>query len=263
MSSLLVFSAIGQEPKPTISVKGEAEMSLVADEIIIDASIESRAKTAVDACKDNRQKSQLLLEFLKSKSIDEKLIRSDLLSIDTIDPEPDLPKGKGYSKPQSKEDPFNEPSSEENPFLERRRPIGYLAFRNFAIIVKDLSKFEEIYQGIVEKGINRVDSVVYRSSQEKDHQEKLRQTAVRVAKERAGAMAQELGATLSGIKSISNSSNRLGNSGSRGMSGPRGGGMGYGGDPFASYEVGTSDGQITLQSSVDVVFYLGNADLKQ
>ena len=43
MNALLNVIAIGQEPKPTISVKGEAEVSLMVDEIVIHASIESRA----------------------------------------------------------------------------------------------------------------------------------------------------------------------------------------------------------------------------
>ncbi len=263
MNALLNVNAVGQEPKPTISVKGEAEMSLLADEIVIHASIESRAKTAADACKDNREKSRLLLDFLKSWSIDEKQIRTDLLSIDPIDPAPVSTKGMGGSKSQAKDDLFGDASGEGNTLAPRPRTIGYTAFRNFAIVVKDLTKFEEIYQGIVENGINRVDNVEYRSSHENEHREKLRQQAVRVAKTRAQATAHELGATLSAIKSISNVSGRLINPGSRGVLSGRGGmGGGYG-DLFDSNEESTRDGQITLQSSVDVVFYLGNTDLKE
>ena len=263
LNPLLSVIAIGQEPKPTISVKGEAEVSLIADEIVIHASIESRAKTAADACKDNREKCRLLLEFLKSQRIDEKQIRTDLLSIDPIDPDPGSRKGKGTSKTQSKDDLFGDPATEGISLAPRPRIIGYTAFRNFAIVVKDLTKFEEIYQGIVENGINRVDNVEYRSSHENVNREKLRQQAVRVAKERAQAMARELGATLSAIKSIGNVSGRVSNRESRGvLSGMGGMGGGYG-DPFSSREAPMIDGQITLQSSVDVVFYLGNTELKE
>jgi uncharacterized protein YggE len=251
ISTLLNTIGLSQEVKPTISVTGESEIRLLADEIVIHASIESRAKTPAEACKDNREKSRLLLEFLKSQSIDEKMINADLLSINPILPDP--PSSKGSSN-QANDDPFGGPT-EENPFAPRRRAIGYTAFREFAIVVKDIKKFEDIYQGIVEKGINRVDSVRFRLQ------------AVRVAKERGQAMANELGAELSAIKSIGNSRITSGDGvGGRGMGmgGMGMGGMGYGGgDPFDSSPTSTLDGQITLQSSVDIVFYLGNTEFKK
>ena len=185
------------------------------------------------------------------------------VSIDPIDPDPGSRKGKGNSKTQAKDDLFGGPAGEDNTLAPRPRIIGYTAFRYFAIVVKDLTKFEEIYQGIVDNGINRVDSVEYRSSQEKFSREDLRDQAVRVAKERAEGMAHRLGATLSAIKSIGNASGSFSNRESRGVLSGRGGMMGGYVDPFSSREAPMIDGQITLQSSVDVVFYLGNAELKE
>ncbi len=266
MSALLNAFALGQDSKPTISVTGEAEMSLVADEIVIRASIESRAKTPAEACKDNREKSRLLLEFLRSKNIDEKMINADLLSINPILSAPPSSSAKGSKGQQNNEntfgdDPFGDSAEDQNPFAIRGRTIGYTAFREFAIIVKDLKKFEDIYQGIVEKGINRIDSVRYRSSQEKTQLDKLRVQAVQVAKERAQAMANELGAELSAIESIGNSkSTSRGSDSGIGMGASR-----YGGrdDLFESTPSSTTDGQITLRNSVDVVFYLGNSEFKK
>jgi len=105
------------------------------------------------------------------------------------------------------------------------------------------------------------DSVRYRSSQEKAQLDKLRLQAVQVAKERAQAMANELGAELSAIKSIGNSRSISGGSDSgMGMGASRFGGRD---DPFESSPSSTSDGQITLRNSVDVVFYLGNSEFKK
>jgi uncharacterized protein len=254
---LLTTFAYGQEAEPTVSVTGDAEMRILADEIVILASIESRAKTAADACADNRQKSRLLVDFLKSQNIDEQMIDVDLLSISEILPDPPSSKGKGY---QQDDNPFGAEPAEENPFGVRRRAIGYTAFRRFAISVKDLKKFEDIYQGIVEKGINRVDSVRYRSSKEKEQLDKLHVSAVQVAKQRARAMANELGAKVQAIKSIGNSHALPGGSDSRmGM----GRSMGGYSDPFGSDDSSTTAAQIILRSSVDVVFYLSNAKFKE
>ena len=74
-------------------------------------------------------------------------------------------------------------------------------------------------------------------------------------------MANELGANLSGIKSIGDSRVGSGSSSGMGM-----GASGYGrmsGDPFDSSPTSTTDGQITLQSTVDVVFYLGSTEFKK
>lgn len=247
--------SIGQEPKPIISVTGEADMNLAADRAIIQASIESRAKTAADACKDNREKSNELIEFLKLQSVEETLISSDLLSIAPIFPAT----GKGSQKiplqgqNQSADDIFA-----DSTLAPVRTAIGYRATRTFNIVVKDLKNFEAIYQGIVEKGVNHVEGVTYRSSQEKAHREKLRLQAVRVAKEKAEAIAHELGATLSAIKSVSNSTSGSAHRRTNGY----GGGMGSS-DPFGSSDSSGASQQIVLHASVDVVFYLGDADFKE
>lgn len=259
---LLAPVAFAQNATPTISVTGEADMRVLADEIVIRASIESRAKTPAEACKDNREKTRQLIEFLKSNKIDEKLIDANLLSIDPILPESTSSSEKGGKSFQSDQDPFGDPTEVENPFGPRRRAIGYTAYRQFAIVVKDLKKFEDLYQGIVEKGINRVDSVTFRSSDEKANLEKLRLQAVRVAKQRAEAMANELGAELASIKSIEHSKvNSLPGESGMGMGSSRYGGMRS--DPFGSDSPSSTDGQITLYSSVDVVFYLDSSKFKK
>lgn len=226
---------------------------MLADEIVIQASIETRAKTAADACKDNREKSRSLLEFLKSHKIEELLVDVELLSIREIQPQSSSSKGRSL---QANADPFGSDNNDDPFVTDRQRPVGYTAYRRFTIVVKDLKKFEEIYQGIVEKGVNRVDGVYYRSSEEKAHIEKIRQAAVRVAKERAEAMASELGANLSAIKSISGSRINSGSHSDRGMAG------GYGENPFGTSPSTSNGSHITLESTVDVVFILGDTKLK-
>ncbi len=248
--------AVGQELNPTISVIGEASVSIAADEIAIYASIESLAKTASQACKDNQEKSRKLVDFLKKMEINEQHIDADLLSISSIAPQDSFSSKKGSYQANSSQDPFENSTEFEDAGLDSHRSIiGYRAFRSFAILVKDFDKFEEIYQGIVEQGINRVDRVEHRSSRESQHREELRILAIRNAKNKASAMANELGAELHSIKSISNESNHSRRRDSRG---------GYGiDDPFASDEGSNNAGKIRLDSSVSVVFSLRDTELKK
>jgi uncharacterized protein YggE len=246
---------VGQELNPTISVIGEASVSIAADEIAIYASIESVAKTASQACKDNQEKSQKLVEFLKKMEINEQHIDADLLSINSIAPRESSSHEKGSYQANSNQDPFGDSIEFEDVGLDsQRRIIGYRAFRSFVIVIKNFAKFEEIYQGIVEQGINRVDRVEHRSSKESQHREELRILAVRNAKNKASAIANEVGAKLDSIKSISNESNRSGRRDSRG---------GYGmDDPFESEDRSHKAGKIRLESSVSVVFSLRDTQLK-
>jgi uncharacterized protein len=250
--------AVGEEPSPTISVIGEAAVSIAADEIVIHASIESLAKDASQACKDNQEKSRRLIEFLKAMKINDQHIDADLLSITSIAPQESSSGKKGGKQSTSNNDPFGRDAELEEAGLgPTRRIIGYRAFRSFAIVIKDFGKFEEIYKGIVEQGVNRVDRIEYRSSNESKHREELRILAVRNAKNKAAAIANELGAKLDSIKSISNESNRVGSRDSRG-----GYGMGMG-DPFGSDITSDSAGKIRMETSIIAVFSLRDTDLKK
>ena len=250
-----------QDSTPTISVVGEASIKLPADEIVIFASIESRAKTAAEACQDNRDKSKKLIEFLRAKSIEERHVVANLVSIDEIVPEESSKGGKGYQS-ETNENPFGNSANaiEIDASLGRRpRAIGFVARRSFAIVVKDLAAFEDIYQGIVDLGVNQVDNVEYRSTKASGAPEKLRLEAVRDATKKAKQMAEELGATLASIKTISNDTLRTASSRSRGPPGY----PGWGGDPFGDGEPSSFDQQIRLECSVNIVFCLGNTDLKK
>lgn len=98
--------AVGEEPSPTISVIGEAAVSIAADEIVIHASIESLAKGASQACKDNQEKSRRLIEFLKAMKINDQQIDADLLSITSIAPQESSSGKKGGKQSASNDDPF-------------------------------------------------------------------------------------------------------------------------------------------------------------
>ena len=77
--------------------------------------------------------------------------------------------------------------------------------------------------------------------------------AVRAAKEKAQAMAGELGATLSAIKSISESRDTFARTAMQNsISNP------FGGEPA---EETFAIGQIQINAAVDVVFYLGSPEM--
>lgn len=244
-----ISPAHADEPKPTISVSGSAEIRVVPDQVVITAAVESRAKEVATACKDNETRIRAIVQFLKSSGIEDKHIHTEYIAIDPIMRLRSYPRKAVQAQanlPNS--NPFEETEEEQ---LEQ--PVGYLARRQFAITVVDLGKFEAIYQGLIERGINRVSGIEFRTSKLREHRDEARLKAVRAAKEKAQAMAGELGATLFAIKSIDESRDTLARTAMQNsISNP------FGGEPA---EGTFAIGQIEINAAVDVVFYLGSPEL--
>jgi uncharacterized protein YggE len=251
-----------EEPEPTITVSGSAEVRVVPDQAVITAAVETRAKEVATACKENEASIRNIIKFLKSSGVEDKHISTRYISIEPIMRRRPY-SGKAALQAQANDDPFAAaPNDSENPFgsdsaEQLEVPVGYLARRQFAITITDLDKFEEIYCGLVAHGVNRVDGTEFRTSKLREHRDEARLKAVRAAKEKAEAMAGELGAELASVKSIQemagvyNSSLAMQNSVS---------------NPFGGYEGGSEEqavGQITITAAVNVVFYLEDTELDE
>lgn len=241
--------ATAEEPKPTISVSGSAEIRVVPDEVVITAAVESRAKEVATACKDNETSIRSIVEFLKSSGVEDKHITTEYISIEPIMRRP-VYLGKGQAV-QANANPFGGGDEAEEEAVVQ--PIGYLARRQFAITIVDLAKFEDLYCGLVGRGINRVSGIEFRSTNLREHRDLARLKAVRAAKEKAQAMAAELGATLAAIKSIGERGEAFGRSAMQNVSS----------NPFADASPSEefAIGQIQITAAVDVVFYLGSTEL--
>ena len=237
----------------TISVSGNAEIRVVPDEVVLTAAVESRAKTVADALRDNDAKVRSVLELLKSAGIEEKHVHTQYVII-----EPIMRQGEpNYGGRQSEIAPgnVNDAFGEQSP-LRLELPVGYMASRQFAITLVDLTKFEPVYKGIVERGINRVPGIEFRTSELRKHRDEARLQAVRAAREKADAMAKELGAKLAAIKSIQEVKDNgympmmMQNTFSNQFAGRSN-------ESTESFAVG----QITIRAAVDVVFDLGDAEM--
>ena len=243
------------EAQPTISVSGSAEIRVVPDQVILTAAVESRARSVAEACADNDAKIGGIIQLLKTAGIEERHVHTEYISIEPIMPPRDRrpSKSAGQTANNAAADPFSE--SPEAALDER--PIGYLASRQFAITLVDLKKFESIYKGLIEQGINRVRGIEFRTSELRKHRDEARLKAVRAAKDKAVAMSKELGATLAAVKTISESGQApVAYAMQNSISNPFGGERSESSDTFAV-------GQITVRAAVDVVFILGKAEMDE
>lgn len=251
---ILAGATSGICDEPTITVTGNAEILINPDQVVITASVESRAPTVSAATKDNDTKVHAIVDFLKKSGVDDKHLRTEYISI-----EPIMRTARGYSKSYSQQANAQAANNDDlfgGTAEESERPVGYLASRQFAITVADLKTFESIYKGLIEQGINRVRGIEYRTSELRKHRDKARLDAVRAAREKAEAMAGELGVKVAAVKTIRETTNDYYDRMSQNRS------SNFIGESPSS-ETAFAAGNISIFASVEVVFILGNTELKR
>ena len=253
---LLVLSSIvsaDDPPMPTISVSGTAEIRVVPDEAVFTFSIESREKELDAAVNDNDQKIKAVSEFLRKSSVEPKHIRTDMISIRPILEQANRPGWKGQQLSIQSNAATNFPDGSTDKLKIKIKPIGYTARRQLSVTITDLKTFEAIYRGLLRQGVNDVGGIQFRTTELRKHRDAARLKAINAAKEKATALANELGATLAAVQTITESnrspfSNYAQNSI---MSADSSGG----GSSIAA-------GEMEIKATVQVVFKLGDTEME-
>jgi len=229
---------------PTITVSGTAEVRVVPDHAVLRFSIDSRAVELAAAVSDNDTKVTAVSQFLKDNKIESRSLRTELLRIQPI-----------YETNSKRAYPSQQAQTIRSATEQQQiQPIGYSARRQISVTINDLSTFEAIYRGLVERGVNQVDNIQFQTTELRKHRDEARLQAVRAAREKATAMAGELDCTLAAVQSINESG--------------RGGGWAAtnsiqnvaisGGDSASS----AVSGEISISATVSVVFILGKVEME-
>lgn len=225
---------------PILSVTGTAEVRVLPDQAILRFSIDSRSLQLAAAVGDNDTKVTAVTQYLTQNKIEARLIRTDVIRIQPLFENPNKSRQQNQSGVRSTD--------------QKIQPIGYSARRDISVTIKNLESFETIYRGLIERGVNEVNNVSFLSSELRKHRDEARLMAVRSAKQKAGAMASELGCKLAAVQSIR-------------ASGPSYRSSNMMTNRFAEAPGGTegtvASGMITISASVDVVFLLGDVELEK
>ncbi len=149
----------------TVEVTGEAEIRVVPDEAVFNFGIETSSKDINEARSENDQKIKDLLALVRRMGIKEEHIQTDFLNI--------------------------EPRYQ---YREQGRDfLGYYTTRNVTVTLRDLSKFDELLSQALKLGVNYVGQAQFRTTKLREHRDEARAQAARAAKEKAEALARELG----------------------------------------------------------------------
>jgi uncharacterized protein YggE len=168
---LFTVMTYSQEVKliPQINVSGEGKIKVVPDQVTISATVETKGTNAKDVKKQNDQQMEAVLKFIKSINLPQTDYKTKRVS---LNPQYDYEKKKHT----------------------------YNATQTIEILLKDLAKYDELMEGLVDQGVNRIDNVTFQSSKIVQYQADARKQAIKEAKMKAedyvSVLGQKVGVAL-------------------------------------------------------------------
>lgn len=174
----MASSAFGQTMPPTISVSGEATISVPPDLAQIDSGVTTEAKTAREASEANNKAMGIVLLALKNAGIAEKDFQTSRLSL----------------SPQSA--PGRTPNA---PF----QIVGYRASNRVTVTIRDITKVADTIDVLVGSGANEISGISFMVSKASKLLDDARAEAVADAKRKADIYAHAANVTIGAPISIS------------------------------------------------------------
>jgi uncharacterized protein YggE len=155
----------GQEPNlPLITVTGEAEIRVIPDEIILSLGVETSDKSLDRSKAQNDERVKRVLALGPAMGIDPKHIQTGYIGIE--------PWYRTYNQLES---------------------LEYRVRRTIGITLKDTAKFESLLSRALEAGVTNVHGIQFRTTELRKHRDAARALAIKAAREKADALAGELG----------------------------------------------------------------------
>ena len=218
-----------------ITVTGDAEVRVVPDEVVLTLGVESLDLDLDAAKRQNDDIVKAAIDLAKQHGVKPEHMQTEYLSV--------------------------EPRYRDS--YETRDFLGYSVRRTLVLTIQDLGKFEELLAAELKVGVNYVHGVDFRTTELRKHKDTARALAIKAAKEKAAALAAELGLRLGDPQTIREDQSGSWSWYSSWWGAGWASGMAQnvsqnaaGGAAGASLEGATAPGQITVRAQVTVSFDL-------
>ena len=172
---VIIFSgyaarAQAQDPpdRPLITVSGQGEVLVVPDEVVFNLSATTVDKDLALAQKKTDEVVRNVIAIARKYQVPATQIQTGHISLD-------------------------ERFSDEEATRKPRVFIGYAVSKSIAIILRDVTKAEDLLGELFRTGITRISSVDFRTTQDRKFRDQARAMAMKSAQEKARAMALEIG----------------------------------------------------------------------
>lgn len=151
-----------QKQIPQIAVNGEGKIKVKPDQVEINFGVENFGKDAKEVKKLNDEKVDKVIKFIK---------KSGIASVDYQTTNVSLNRNYDYDK----------------------KKYNYQAVQNITILLKDVSKYDEIMMGLVDNDINSITNIEFKSSKIEEFKTEARKAAMKDAKKKAEDYVSVLG----------------------------------------------------------------------
>ena len=160
-----------------INVTGDADVRVVPDEVVVTLGVETSDKDMSIAKSQNDERIKKVLAITEAHGIDPKYVQTEYINIE----------------------PRYRYENDHEEFL------GYFVRKTVVITLKDISKFESLLSSVLEAGVNFVHGVEFRTTELRKYRDQARALAIKAAREKADALASELGQKAGKALSINES----------------------------------------------------------
>jgi hypothetical protein len=165
--------AVAQEAPPTqeraaprlVTTTGEAEVLVAPDEVVLTLGVETSDKDLRKAKQENDALVAAVLAAAEANGVDPKHLQTDHISI--------------------------EPRYRDS--YEQRDFIGYFVRQTIVVTLKDIEMFDAVLTDALEAGVTYVHGIQFRTTELRKHRDAARVLAIQAAREKAVALAKEMG----------------------------------------------------------------------
>jgi uncharacterized protein YggE len=156
---MILFSSVVSEAQelkllPQISVSGEGKIKAIPDQVFISIAVETKGTNATDVKKQNDATIEKALQFIAKFKVPKSDVQTKSIS---LNPQYDYEKKKR----------------------------NYNATQTIEILLKTITQYDGLMEGLVDAGINRINGVEFKTSKLIEYQSEARKLAMKEAKLKA------------------------------------------------------------------------------
>ena len=148
--------------KPTVEVNGDAEVKVVPDRVTIQFGVETRNQSLEGAAAATDAAVKRVMAAFHSLGVDQSDIQTDFIRVEIA-------------------------------YADQGRSTviaNYTATKGVQVLLKDVSRFDQILQAGLKSGANKIDSVDFSTSELRKYRDQARALAVKAAIEKAQDLAR-------------------------------------------------------------------------
>lgn len=168
-ASLNLASLETSEESRLVTVTGDAEVRVTPDEVIITLGVETDDRDLTEAKRQNDVIVDEVIDLAQAMGIDTKHVQTDFIDMEPM---------YDYSGSGG------------------RRLEGYKVRKTIVVRLTEVSQFEAFLSGALQRGVNHVHNVEFRTTELREYRDQARALAIQAAKEKAEALAGELGQNI-------------------------------------------------------------------